>query len=111
MSFYGVYSLCFRWQAPTLLLAFSFLQAGTRNYSNNHRVNSTLYCLQVGLGVACEYVVQQGIQNIWQRIQELSELLRTGLRQIPGVQLQDVGEVLCGVISFTVVRCCHPYID
>ena len=55
----------------------------------------------VGLGEAANYMLELGIDRIWQRIHKLSEYLRRRLGQVPGVQVQDLGEIRCGIVSFS----------
>lgn len=59
--------------------------------------------LQLGLGIALEYILDIGIENIWKQIQSLAGMLRDKLRALPGVTLQDKGRLLCGIVSFTLV--------
>ncbi len=56
----------------------------------------------MGLKVACEYVLGIGVENIWERVQNLSDYLRTRLSVLKGVQVHDIGSVKSGIISFTV---------
>jgi selenocysteine lyase/cysteine desulfurase len=55
----------------------------------------------VGLGEAVNYMLDLGVDRIWQRIRKLSEYLRTRLNQVPGLQVQDLGKIRCGIVSFT----------
>lgn len=57
---------------------------------------------QLGLKVAAEYAFNIGMENIWERVQYLAQIVRAGLKQIPGVQCRDRGSVLGGIVSFTV---------
>jgi cysteine desulfurase / selenocysteine lyase len=58
------------------------------------------FAAKVGLGIAVEQCLQLGIENIWQRIQHLSQLLRFRLKDV--VQLHDKGAVLCGIVTFSI---------
>lgn len=60
--------------------------------------------MQLGLGVAVESCLSLGQDAIWGRIQALAALMRSGLARLKGVQVQDVGATLCGIVSFTKVR-------
>lgn len=56
----------------------------------------------MGLKVACEYILEIGIENIWKRVQHLGDYLRTELSAHEGVHVQDIGSVQSGIVSFTV---------
>ncbi|OEK00372.1 aminotransferase class V [Roseivirga sp. 4D4] len=56
----------------------------------------------MGLKVACEYILDVGIHNIWERVQELGAYLRNELSKVDGVQVHDIGSVKSGIVSFTV---------
>jgi len=62
----------------------------------------TSYAGKIGLGTAIDYARGWGIENIWKRIVMLAEGLRGKLNQISGVNVRDLGEVKCGIVSFTV---------
>jgi hypothetical protein len=52
--------------------------------------------------VAVSYCLQQDLPACWQRTQQLAALLRQRLAaEVPGLVVQDVGRVLCGIVSFT----------
>ncbi|KAA6422013.1 MAG: aminotransferase class V [Trebouxia sp. A1-2] len=55
----------------------------------------------MGLGVAAEYVLEIGIEAIWERVQHISGMLRQQLQELQGVTVQDRGRLLCGIVSFT----------
>lgn len=57
---------------------------------------------KIGLGVAIDYAIQWGIDNIWRRIKSLSYQLRAGLSPLPGVIVHDRGINQCGIVTFTV---------
>ncbi|TAD95553.1 MAG: aminotransferase class V-fold PLP-dependent enzyme [Bacteroidetes bacterium] len=59
------------------------------------------YAARLGMNEAVEYMLDLGLENIWQRIQDLSGFLRNKLSQIKGVQVHDLGEVKCGIVTFT----------
>ncbi len=60
--------------------------------------------LQMGLGVAAEYVLKIGIEAIWERVQHIAGMLRQLLQELKEVTVQDRGRLLCGIVSFTMVR-------
>ena len=55
---------------------------------------------KIGLGTAIEYAMAVGLPPIWERIQYLASLFRDQLAKIPGIQLQDLGHNVCGIVSF-----------
>ncbi len=57
---------------------------------------------KVGLGVAVDYALSWGLENIWAQISSLAETLRTHLSHISHVKLQDLGLHKCGIVAFTV---------
>lgn len=63
----------------------------------------TNYAAKIGLGVAIDYALGWGIENIWERVQSLADRLRGELSSIPGVTVRDLGEVRCGIVTFDVV--------
>ena len=71
---------------------------GTRrfeNWENN-------YAARLGLGAAVDYALGWGLDAIWQRVQDLSASLRAGLGGLDGVSVMDIGQVKCGIVTFTV---------
>lgn len=53
-------------------------------------------------GAAAKYALSLGQGKVTQRIFKLAKQLRSGLKCIPHVQLQDKGENLSGIVTFTV---------
>ena len=60
------------------------------------------YAEKVGLATAIDYALGWGLDSIWQRVAELGESLRARLGDINGVTVRDLGEVRCGIVTFTV---------
>jgi cysteine desulfurase/selenocysteine lyase len=58
--------------------------------------------LRLGLRVAIRSALAIGLEPISNRISTLADSLRTLLADIPRVQLQDLGQVRSGLVSFTV---------
>ncbi|MDW3647900.1 MAG: aminotransferase class V-fold PLP-dependent enzyme [Bacteroidia bacterium] len=57
---------------------------------------------QIGLGIAADYALKIGVDKIWARSKQLSELLRKKLNQLDGVQTRDLGREPCAIVTFTV---------
>lgn len=60
----------------------------------------TNYANKIGLAVAIDYALFWGMEVIWSRIQQLSELLRKRLSTIKGITLEDLGHKKCGIVTF-----------
>lgn len=56
---------------------------------------------RLGLAAAVNYALNIGLDRIWQRVQYLSALLRKQLTDLPGILVQDLGELKCGIVTFT----------
>ena len=56
----------------------------------------------LGLGVAARYLTDLGPEAAWDRLRELAARLRRQLAELPGVVVRDRGEVLGGIVTFTV---------
>jgi len=57
---------------------------------------------KLGLGEAARYACDWGLGPIWERVRGLADGLRGALGELPRVQVQDRGEVRCGIVTFTV---------
>lgn len=60
------------------------------------------FAAKVGLGVAVDYALALGVGATWERVRHLAGTLREGLEGVDGVAVRDVGEVRCGIVSFSV---------
>lgn len=60
------------------------------------------WAMVMGLGVAADYAMKIGVDDIWQRVVALSESTRSGLLEIDGVQVHDRGKVQGAIVTFTV---------
>jgi selenocysteine lyase/cysteine desulfurase len=61
----------------------------------------TNFAGKVGLAVAIDYARDWGLKSIYDRVQTLAAGLRTGLADIPGVTVRDIGAEQCGIVTFT----------
>ena len=59
---------------------------------------------KIGLGVAVDYALDWGINEINKRVSELASFFRERLVDIPGIEVRDLGKVKCGIVSFTAAR-------
>ncbi|MBO9202135.1 MULTISPECIES: aminotransferase class V-fold PLP-dependent enzyme [Niastella] len=55
----------------------------------------------LGLQKAVEYLLNIGIDRVWQRVQHLSTLFRQRLQAIEGIEVHDQGDVLGGIVTFS----------
>jgi cysteine desulfurase/selenocysteine lyase len=57
---------------------------------------------KVGLGVAADYALGVGVDQIWPYVRSLAEELRGQLAQLPSVTVLDRGEILGAIVAFSV---------
>lgn len=62
------------------------------------------YALRAGLGVAMDYADQIGIDLIENRVTLLADKTRTLLSDLPTVNLKDLGQDKCGIVSFSIAN-------
>src|SRR3954471_20047823 len=62
----------------------------------------TYHAGKIGLGVAVDYALGVGLDEIWARIRELAGRLRAALGEVGGVTLLDRGAVLGATVVFQV---------
>ena len=62
----------------------------------------TYYAGKIGLGVAADYALSLGLDDIWARVRELAGRLRERLGELPGVTIRDVGLTRAAIVTFTV---------
>ena len=61
----------------------------------------TNFAGKVGLACAIDYALGWGLDAIWVRVRALGAMLRAELDEIPGVTVRDIGDVRCGIVTFT----------
>lgn len=59
---------------------------------------------RLGFGVAVEYAMRVGLENIWERIVMLADYSRQALSDIDGVEVRDTGAIRSGIVTFTDTR-------
>ena len=61
----------------------------------------TNFAGKIGLALAVEYALAQGLHAIAARVQKLAAELRELLSAIPGLAVRDKGQERCGIVTFT----------
>ena len=56
---------------------------------------------KIGLGSAVRYLLEVGPNETYQRIANLADRLRSGLRDISGITVHDIGMVKGGIVTFS----------
>ena len=74
------------------------LRADARRFENWENA----YALRAGLGVAVDYAMGIGLENIQARAWGLADYLRAQLVGITGGQVRDAGSTTCAIVSFTI---------
>jgi len=59
----------------------------------------TNFAGKFALSVAIQYLLDLGVENVWQRVQLLANYLRDSLSNIPGIEVLDLGSVRSGIVS------------
>ena len=60
------------------------------------------YAAKLGLGMAIDYALAVGVDNIETEVKRLAEMLRGMLAEIPAVSVHDIGQRKCGLVTFSV---------
>lgn len=77
----------------------SFQLRGDTKRFENWEAN---YAGIMGLHTAVDYLLDLGIQPVWQRIQFMGKKMRDELSKISSVKLHDMGKVRSGIVTFSV---------
>ncbi|HEY5255120.1 MAG TPA: aminotransferase class V-fold PLP-dependent enzyme [Acidobacteriaceae bacterium] len=76
-----------------------------RNDARRFEISGGSVACQLGLGVAVQYAMSVGLDNIAARVTMLAEQLRKKLGEIPGVTVRDLpgsgSQPRCGIVTFT----------
>jgi cysteine desulfurase / selenocysteine lyase len=56
----------------------------------------------LGLQKAVEYLLNTGIERVWQRVQYIADVFRQRLQAMDGIIVHDQGDVLGGIVTFSV---------
>ena len=59
------------------------------------------YALRLGLGVAIDYALDLGLENIQERSWGLAASIRNQLAQISSVEVLDIGRQKCAIVTFS----------
>ena len=63
------------------------------------------YALRAGLGAAIDYADQVGIDEIQDRVSLLANVARKALSELSPVEVRDLGQAPCGIVSFSIDGC------
>lgn len=59
------------------------------------------YAGKIGLATAVNYAMDWGLSAIEERVVMLANRLRAQLKEIPGIEVHDLGRTQCAIVSFT----------
>ncbi|WP_395608789.1 aminotransferase class V-fold PLP-dependent enzyme [Pseudomonas sp. B22129] len=71
-----------------------------RDDARRFETSEVSFALLAGLGNALQEANRLGVERTWERVLQLSELIREALREIPGISLHDLGTAHSGLIAF-----------
>lgn len=71
-----------------------------RDDARRFETSEASYALLAGLGNAIQGVNRLGVERTWERVLQLSQRIREGLREMPGISLHDLGTSHSGLIAF-----------
>lgn len=60
------------------------------------------YAAKFGLGVAIDYALDVGLDQIDARVARLAATLRAALSEVRGVEVHDQGRRRCGIVTFNI---------
>lgn len=92
---------------PAMLDHFSAPLSSTQDYAvrpdaRRFETWENSYALRAGLGVAADYALSLGLENIRERAWTLADYARGKLEGLPGVTLRDLGSTRCAIVSFSI---------
>jgi cysteine desulfurase / selenocysteine lyase len=64
----------------------------------------TNYATKIGLGTAVDYALEWGLKDIRDRDYALAAQLRARLRELPLVEVLDLGRAPCAIVTFTIAE-------
>jgi cysteine desulfurase / selenocysteine lyase len=73
-----------------------------RNDARKFENWETNFAGKVGLGVACDYAMDVGIEAGSKRLRDLADTFRSEVESLPGGQTHDLGVEKGGIVTFTV---------
>ncbi|GAB5494420.1 MAG: aminotransferase class V-fold PLP-dependent enzyme [Phototrophicaceae bacterium] len=85
--------------SATWLSADSYELAPTAKRFENWEMNISA---KIGLGVAVDYALAIGLDNIEARTQSLATTFREMLNAIAGITTRDMGQKQCGIVTFSI---------
>jgi cysteine desulfurase/selenocysteine lyase len=62
----------------------------------------TNYATKIGLGTAVKYALEWGLEDIRDHDYSLAAQLRAQLRELPRVDVLDLGRAPCAIVTFTI---------
>jgi cysteine desulfurase/selenocysteine lyase len=62
----------------------------------------TNYATKIGLGTAVDYALEWGLEDIRDHDYSLAARLRARLRELPRVEVLDLGRAPCAIVTFTI---------
>jgi cysteine desulfurase/selenocysteine lyase len=86
----------------------SFRTYRVKDSAQRYEMSEKNVAIRLGLGAAVDYILTIGTHRIYERIQMLARTLRIYLSALPNVKVHEIGENLCGIVTFTVENLTSP---